>query len=353
MKKRFAALLLTCAMAVSICACGAPAATNDAPGGSAASDGGEQWERRTIRIGHDNSASHAAHRACEQLAEKIAEATGGAVTIEIYPSGTLGSSSDMVSQIVQGTLDATFTGTAALSEYDPLMNVVDVPYLKDTVEEYQEMYNGPFGDAVAEIIEKGCNAVMVDFLSIGGFRHMTNNVRPIITPDDLKGLKIRIASSDIRGKFFDECGASGISMTFSEVFTALQQGTIDGQENPLATIQMNKLSEVQKYLSLTGHIYSAYAFMFSAVKWNEYQPELQELLMTYGKEVGQWERQQILVEEDALLQELKEEGMEVNEVDLAAFRERAGAVWAYFIQTYGDAGRELLDLAEVDYEKYL
>ena len=145
-----------------------------------------------------------------------------------------------------------------------------------------------------------------------------------------------------------ELGAVPTPMAFSEVFTALEQGAIDGQENPLATIYANKFQEVQKYLSLTGHIYSNYAFMFSQTLWDTYQPELQQLLTEAALETQLWQYEQVIADDDLMLQNLKDAGMQVNEVDKDAFREASAPVYDYFAGL-GDGAKKLLDLAGVQY----
>lgn len=361
MKKRFLTLVMVLAMLLALPACGKSNSASNTPSDSSASGSstdssnasGVTWEERTIRIAHDNGTDHHMHKALEMMKEKVAEATDGAVTLDLYPNSLLGGGNDIISQVMQGTLDAGAVSVASFAEYDSILEVVDVPYLKETLPECIELYDGPFGDALAEHVGSATNSKCIGFLSIGGFRQTTNNIRPIVTPDDLKGIKLRVGTSDIRVKLFNEFGASAISMSFSELFTALQQGTVDGQENPLATIAVNKFSEVQKYLSLTNHLYSSYAFFFSDSMWDQYQPELQDLLLEVSKECCDWQHQEAMSQEDALIQQLKDEGMVVNECDLAAFKEASGPIWAYFVEKHGDAGKEFLDLAGVDYSKYL
>jgi TRAP-type C4-dicarboxylate transport system substrate-binding protein len=163
-----------------------------------------------------------------------------------------------------------------------------------------------------------------------------------VEPKDMEGIKFRSAEVPIRIEMFNTLGASAIPMAFPEVFTGLQQGTIDGQENPLSIISTSKFNEVQKYLSLSGHIYSSALFIINPETWNSYPEDVKNAIQKAADEARDYERQLVSKAEETLVQELKEAGMKVNEVDKEAFIDAVQPVWDNFREKYGS---ELIDAA--------
>jgi TRAP-type transport system periplasmic protein len=159
-----------------------------------------------------------------------------------------------------------------------------------------------------------------------GFRQITNNVRPIVTPEDLKGVKLRTPGSKTRVMSFEMLGASPITMNFGELYLALQQGTVDGQENPLLTIKNRSLHEVQKYMSLSGHVYTPVTFVMNGAKYDSLTPEQQTAVKEAALEAAKYTRQLGTDADASLLEELGQ-SMEINEIDRAAFVEAAKPIW--------------------------
>ena len=181
--------------------------------------------------------------------------------------------------------------------------------------------DGGYGDKINEIIASDGQIRNLGFMELG-YRHMTNNVRPINTPDDMKGIKFRTTTSDLRLAVFEALGAQPVSMSFSEVFTGLQQNVIDGQESPLSTIDSSSFAEVQKYLSLTGHFWTNECLLINEKLWDSLPEEWQTILQ---EEVDACEtriREKNVQSDEELVAKLESEGMEVNEVDKAAFAEQ-------------------------------
>ena len=181
--------------------------------------------------------------------------------------------------------------------------------------------DGGYGDKINEIIASDGQIRNLGFMELG-YRHMTNNVRPINTPDDMKGIKFRTTTSDLRLAVFEALGAQPVSMSFSEVFTGLQQNVIDGQESPLSTIDSSSFAEVQKYLSLTGHFWTNECLLINEKLWDSLPEEWQTILQ---EEVDACEtriREKNIQSDEDLVAKLESEGMEVNEVDKSAFAEK-------------------------------
>lgn len=205
----------------------------------------------------------------------------------------------------------------------------------------EEFVGGDFG---AQFAEKLIEPMGFKVLSIweSGYRHMTNNTRPLEKPEDLKGIKFRTNENSMKVAMYDALDASIVIMAFSDVYTGLQNGTIDGQENPLSNIYSSSLQDVQKYLSLTGHMYDAAPFVCNMDWFNSLPTEYQEILMEEAKNAREVDLEEN--DENKYLDLLKEAGMEINEVDKTAFQAKMDGVWADYASQYAD-GQSWIDLA--------
>ena len=227
----------------------------------------------------------------------------------------------MYEQLYMGTIDMALETIAFQSTTHPELTIEDLPYMFATREDGYKALDGGYGDKINEIIASDGQIRNLGFMELG-YRHMTNNVRPINTPDDMKGIKFRTTTSDLRLAVFEALGAQPVSMSFSEVFTGLQQNVIDGQESPLSTIDSSSFAEVQKYLSLTGHFWTNECLLINEKLWESLPEEWQTILQ---EEVDACEtriREKNVQSDEDLVAKLESEGMEVNEVDKAAFAEQ-------------------------------
>ena len=188
-----------------------------------------------------------------ELAEKK---TGGRVKVQVYPLSQLGAQREMLEGLRLGTIEMTMVTVGFMSSYDPFLNIFELPYLyRDHFHSYK-VFDGPVGDDVKKRIESKTDFKPLAFFE-AGIRHMTNSRRPIKTPEDLKGLKIRVPQSKVNMDGLAAMGATPVAMAFPEIYSALQQKVIDGQENPVEMIKAMSFFEVQKYLSLTNHVWSS------------------------------------------------------------------------------------------------
>ncbi|MHA3979005.1 TRAP transporter substrate-binding protein [Halovulum sp. GXIMD14794] len=267
----------------------------------------------------EQSASEFAKRANEKL--------GDTAVVKVFDSSQLGKDKDMLQKIKLGTMHLTLP-SSIMPEIAPEYAIFDLPFLvadRDHLARIDETF---FADVLVPAAEaQGYRPLAV---WENGFRQITNNERPINTPADLEGLKIRTPNSSWRVAMFKEYGANPTPMSFSEVFVALQTGVIDGQENPLTNIVGGKLDEVQEYLSLSGHVYSPAYPTVGVAAFEKLDPEIQQVLTETAQEVALWAREQGAAQDGELLEQLKSGGMQVNTADRAAFVEASKPLYEKF-----------------------
>lgn len=345
--KKIIAILLSTVLILSLAACGgsttnsAPATTDTGGSAEAPKDGGAA-EQIVIKISHQNASTHPIQQGLLEFKRLLEEKSGGAMTCDIYDSAVLGNDTSNLQQVIAGSLDAAMVmGVSIWQGYDPRASVEEVPFLFSNYESAYAAYDGEFGDYIkSEIIEPQGGHV-VNFWD-NGFRHFTNNVRAIYEPADMKGIKFRTAESEIRLQMFDVLGSSAIVLAFSELYSAMQQKTIDGQENPFSNIVASSFYEVQKYLSLSGHIYNTSVFIFSDNFWNSLTDEQKGWIEAASAEAKDYARNVNVSTEEEYRKVCTDGGMEINEVDHDAFVEAVQPVWDSFREKYGN---ELLELA--------
>ncbi len=315
--------------------CGGSSAASTASSGSSA-------EPLVIKISHLNASTHPIQLGLLEFKRLLEEKSNGTITCDIYDSAVLGNDTSNMQQVIAGSLDAAMVmGAVIWQGYDGRANVEELPFLFDSYEKAYAAYDGEFGKYLAENVLESQGGHVVGFWD-NGFRHFTNNIRPVNVPADMKGIKFRTADSEIRLQMFECCGTSAITMAFSELYSAMQQGTVDGQENPLSNIVASSFYEVQKYLSLSGHIYNTSVFFFSDNFWNSLTDEQKAIITECSDEAKAYTRKINQESEADNLEICKNAGMEVNEVDKQAFIDAVQPVWEKFESTYG---RELIDLA--------
>lgn len=320
--------------------------TADAANGTSAAGAGENGvpagDKVVVQIAHGNGTTWPGHIALEHMKQILDEDPDSGITIEIMPNGVLGGDNEVVQQVMLGTVPATlFTGMGFWQGLDERIAIDEMPFFFSTKEEARAAYDGEFGDRCKEIID-ATGVTVINFWE-SGFRHFTNNIRPINTPEDMKGIKFRSYQGEYRMQMFDTLGATAVPMALTEVFTALQQGTVDGQENPLAMIEANKFYEVQKYLSLSGHIYNTAVLVVNPAFWDALTPEQQEAFQNAAAEGSRYCRELMDAQDEELIAKFEEAGVVVNEVDKEAFKEVMQPIYDKYIESCGD---ELIRLGQ-------
>jgi tripartite ATP-independent transporter DctP family solute receptor len=332
-----AAVTLTAALA----ACGGDAAEDDTAqnqgdGETAASECADV----SLTLGHVWPENDPQAEATARFVDVVGTETDGSVTFEIFPAGQAGADRDLLEGLALGTTDVWVGGAGVYNAVSPLGEFFVTPFMFDGVEDMAQAYDGELGEAVREQLDEETDTTVLGFWPRGP-RHITTN-RAIETPEDLKGLRIRVPENPMFIAAFEAMGASPTPMAFTEVFTALQQGTIDGQENPLALIQSSGFAEVQSHLNLTGHIMEPLALAIADGTWNELCADQQEALRSAAQQVGEEYLQEVVTREDELRQELADAEMMLVEPDIDAFRKATQSVR----ETLGSEFADLYDLAE-------
>ena len=292
-----------------------------------------QEKQVILKLGHAVAPEHPYHLGAVRYSDLVAQRTKSKVKIDVYPSTQLGNERDMVEGLQLGTIDLVVTSTGPLGGFVPRMFVVDLPFLfRDRAHAYQVL-DGPIGRELLNAFSaKGMKGLA---FWENGFRQITNSVRPIEKPEDLKGIKIRTMENKVHLSAFRAFGASPTPMAWSEVYTALQQKTIDAQENPIAIIYFQKISEVQKHLALTGHFYSPTPLLMSLKAFNNLSQNIQKIMLDTAMECATFERNLLRDNEAKQLAEIKAKGMQVTLPNKKPFQDAAAPVYKEFESQFG------------------
>ena len=271
-----------------------------------------------LKFGHYAAETHPGHKATLMFADAVKKRTNGEITVKIYPANALGSPPEVLEQNKMGAIDMSLPTQGALDKYVKEFSVVMLPFAYDGYEHVWRVLDGPFMDWTAPKLESQ-NLV---FLSNWewGFRNVTNNLKPVSTPADMKGLKMRTPPEIQLQAAMEASGAVVTKIAFNELYNALKQGVVDGQENPLAVIYHFKLYEVQKHLALTRHVYNSMVHVMSKKTWDKLTPSQQRIIMEESKKAGQWFRESMVKEEAGLIEKLEAKGMKITKPDVSQFR---------------------------------
>ena len=321
-KNKAISLLLALCLVFALAACGsntpateAPATevpSTDAPSTSAPSSDAE-YPTITLQAGTATTAISPYCQALEVFGEKLSEITGGAMTVEIFPDSQLGGEVDLIEGVAMGTVDMCVTSSSPVANYVTDFFTFDLPYLVTDLDHAHEVMDGELGRALLDqLTDVGVYGMA---LWDNGFRCLTNSDKPVYTLADVSGMKIRVMENDLQQAIWQALGAYPTPMSWGEVITALEQGTINGQENPLNAIYSSGVYEVQPYITLTNHVYTAGVCMMSQSLWDSFDENTKAAITEAMAYTTEWERN-FVMEEDARMEEvLTEEGCQINEVD--------------------------------------
>lgn len=267
---------------------------------------------KVMKIGLATAETHIQNTGSMAFKAYVEDKTNGEIKVEIYPGAQLGDNKTMLDSVKIGVVDGIFPSPADLGNVSPDFNMLNFPFIFDSQKVANAVMDGPFGEQLLASLDrygyKGL--VIVD----SGFRHTTNSKHSIASLDDFKGLKIRMQPNPLHLDIFRALGANPTPMAFSELFSALQQGVMDGQENPLNNIYASKFNEVQKYLTLDGHIYDSNIFLVGKDFFEGLDPERQQIIVEGAKIARQVMRDALQEKDAAALKGIKASGMEVTEV---------------------------------------
>jgi tripartite ATP-independent transporter DctP family solute receptor len=297
-----------------------------------------QVSERTLRWAQQNSLEHPQGLGAKRFAELVEQKSGGKIKVRIFPGGQLGGDLQNVSALQGGTLDLMVLNAGLLVGIVKDFAVLDFPFVFNTAEEADAVVDGPVGKKLFDKLpDKGL--VGLGYFELG-FRNVTNSKRPIARWEDFSGIKLRVIQSPLFIDLFNTLGANSVAMPFPEVYTALEQRVIDGQENPVTVIFDTKFQEVQKYLSLTRHIYNAQSVLLSKRTWDKLSAEERTIIQDALNEAKSYQRQVSREKNTQMLDDLKKAGMQVNEVapqEIARIREKIKPVVDKYTKEVGQA----------------
>ncbi len=280
-----------------------------------------------LKLGHVGEPGSLFQKSADEFAKRANAKLGGKAKVVTYGSSQLGSDEEMIQKLKLGTLDMALPSTVMSSQVD-LFGIFEMPYLVKDRAHMQRIEKEIFWAKLEPEAEKKGLKVLAVWEN--GFRQITNNKRPIKVPADLAGIKLRVPGGKWRVKMFQAYGANPSPMKFSEVFTALQTGVMDGEENPFTQIYSAKFQEVQKYLSLSGHVYTPAYLTVGKTKWESLPPDVRKILEETAKETQAYVYQVAAADDAELLGKLKQAGMQVNDVDKGAFIAASGPIYEEF-----------------------
>ena len=295
-------------------------------------------QAQEFKFATQNPKGHPIVLGMEKFAELVAAKSGGKLKVNLFPGGVLGSDQANVSGLQGGTLEIVSLNSGILASQAKEFGIYDFPFMFASPKEADAVVDGPFGKMMHQKLEaKGIVGLAYWEL---GFREITNSRRPIHKVDDIAGLKLRVIPNAINVDWVKALGANPTPLAFPEVYAALDQKAIDGQENPLTVINANKFYEVQKHVALTNHQYNPQSVIFSKKVWDTLNDANKKILTDAALEAGKFQRQASRDAAGAALESLKKNGMQVTELsaaELAKFRDKMKPVIAKHSATAGEA----------------
>jgi tripartite ATP-independent transporter DctP family solute receptor len=292
------------------------------------------WAQKVLRLSHNAAPGNPKAEASIKFAELVAQKTNGRIKVDVGGSAQYGDDVESLTNMRLGTLAFSANSQGSSSGVVPQFSVVGLPFLFKDLNHAYKVIDGPVGQQLNELA-KAKGLVVLAFWD-NGIRHTSNNKRPISKPEDLAGIKIRTPPDPITIEIFTALGANPTPLAFSELYIALQQGVVDGQENPLMNINSSKLYEVQKFISLTGHKYETTPLLASKMIWDTLSKDDQKAILEAAAEAGKLNRQMSLASDAELRKKLAAAGVQFNEVDKAPFVAKTKPVYDKWSKQYPD-----------------
>lgn len=307
---------------------------------------GDGYEKETIRLAYNLPQDHHISIGIEQFAKDLVEKSDGAIDVQVFPAGQLLSDKDMNQSVLSGGVEIGVNSSTLWASTVPSMGIFDVPYIFTDYEQAGTALEGEFGEKLRGAMEeKGARVIMfADY----GFAQFANNVRPLESPEDFKGLMIR-SIGDIPSEMIRAYGASPVFMGGGEVYMALQRGTVDGATSGTTAMEQRKYDEVTQYLTINNYASLQFIMAMNEKFWDGLPEKTQDLINETAKETEDWIREQAELEDARTAKLLEERGMEVyvvSEEELPKWKEAAMPAWDAFSKNAGDLGNELLEMVD-------
>lgn len=296
----------------------------------------ESGEVKVMKVAVATAPDRSLTKGLYEFERIVEEETNGTIDVEVYPDGQLGGDLQVFEGLKMGSIEASTMSTGPIASFAPKLNVLDLPFLfKDTATAHA-ILDGEIGEELLQELE-GTGVIGLNYWE-NGYRHLTNSVREVKTASDVAGLKIRTLENDLHIDIWEALGAVPTPMAYTELFTALEQRVVDGQENPVGNVISNKMYEVQKYLTKTGHVYNASPFLVSETFWNQLTSEEQEIIRKAAEQAKIYQRELNAEEDATAFDQLIEEGMiiiELTEEDRQTFVEAVQVVYEKYKDDFG------------------
>ncbi|REC96406.1 DctP family TRAP transporter solute-binding subunit [Kushneria indalinina] len=293
------------------------------------------WAATTLRFAHPTPQSDLQHVLAEKFKEEVEKASDGDLKVQIFPNGQLGNDAQMIDGARSGIIDITLSGLTNFTGMVPEAGAFELPFMfTDSNAAYQALDGAPGEAVMSKLPALGLKGLA---FPENGFREMTNNRGPIREPADLKGLRMRVNNSITLNNMFELLGANPQQLPVAELYTALETGVVDAQEHPLGIVVSFNFNEVQDYLSISNHAYSALLMVMNQKRFDSLTPEQQQIVEKAAADATAMQRQMNTEQTEQMITTLEEEGMEVNrDVDTAAFQQAIEPVWETFVDLNGD-----------------
>lgn len=324
--KRFLYIVLSLTLILTLVGCGSNGKKDS---GNANTD--QVYE---LKLGHTGAPNHHYQEVLTKFAEDVKEKSDGKLIISVFPSDQLGNQMESTEGTMLGTHDMVLTSDMVLSNWVPEVGILNLPFLFRDNDHIKMFLESDAAKELSDLIENS-GALCLSYWD-NGFRHVTNSKKPIEKVEDLSGLKIRVPEGEVYLKTFTALGATPTVISFGELYSALQLGTVDGQENPVAHVVTQKFYEVQKYISKTGHIHSLSPLLINKAKFESLPEEYRDILMESAKEYAIVHIDRVEELETEQWKEVEEAGMLINEVDKAPFIEAVSSVYDDARAKFGD-----------------
>ena len=331
--KKVVALILALAMAFSLAACGSSAS------GSSASTSGPKYDKITLTMAVNGNENQVDARVANQFKTLIEEATDKAITVEVYPNDQLASGNQTkgIEMLADGSTDIGAYATCSLAVLNEKLSVGTIPWMFTSYEQAREVIDSTGLAYYDKLLEEQGIVAIASFHN--GFRQLSNSKHAVTSPEDLKGLKIRVPGSEVYMNVFKAFGADPVAMSWSEVVTALQQGTIDGQENGVSVTSTSGVLEFQKYVTIWNYTYENDLFCVNKALWDSLNADTQAVIREKAVEACNWGREQVESEHETLIQKFIDMGIEVSVLDedqLAAMQAVVADLRQSFFDKYGE-----------------
>ncbi len=301
-------------------------------------------ESTTLKIGHVEAEDRSVHRALLHMKEKLEAQTEGRISVEIYPNAELGGDEELCESVAMGIIQMALPSTSVITAYNERIGILDMPYLFTSAQAAFNALDGALGDQIDEWIKDS------GFVSLGyiynGPRSTTNNKHPLYTPDDLAGLKMRVMNSPVFITMYNTLGANATPMSFSELYTGLQQNVVDGQENPPTLIYASGFQQVQKYLTMDAHVHNFLPILTNQEWLESLSEEDRAILEQCCAEFVTEQRETELADNEDIVSKLEAEGMEVNYLTDEQYQAFVDKVQPMYDQYKAEWGEEIFELAE-------